>query len=116
MEFAIGIGFKDNFLSGYVLNNGGDMVSMSLKDLHRRGLPTDSKPTRRRIKTDFANWRQVEAQEYLEAFSFQLPAGIKNNHQVFETEIGNRRYVIPVLELMRALFRLCCPQCLCCRH
>ena len=72
---------------------------------YRRGLPTVANPTRRRIDTDFADWRQVDAQEYLKAFGFQLPDGIQINQQFFEIEIRNRRYVIPVLALMRALFR-----------
>lgn len=105
MELAIGIGLKGTLLTGYVLNCGEEMVSMPLKDLYRRGLPTVDKSSRRRIDTDFADWRQVDAQEYLKAFGFQLPDGIQNNQQFFETEIGNRRYVIPVLALMRALFR-----------
>lgn len=105
MEMAIGIGFEGNRLTGGVVTKSGELKTVQLKDLYRRGLPNAEKPTRRRIDTDFADWRKVEAQEYLKAFGFQLPNGIKNNHQVFETKTGNRRFVIPVLALMRALFR-----------
>lgn len=105
MELAIGIGFAGNRLMAGVLDTKGELEAAPLTDLYRRGLPNVENPIRRRVDTDFTDWRQVEASEYLAAFGFQLSDRTPQNHQFFETETGNRRYVIPVLALMRALFR-----------
>ena len=105
MELAIGIGFEGTRLMAGVLNKKGELEATPLNELYRRGLPNVENPIRRRIDTDFTDWRQVEAREYLAAFGFQLSDRTHQNHQFFETETGNRRYVIPVLALMRALFR-----------
>lgn len=105
MELAIGIGFEDTRLMAGILNKNGELQATPLNELYRRGLPNVENPIRRRIDTDFTTWRQVKAEEYLAAFGFQVPDETHQNHQFFETETGNRRYVIPVLALMRALFR-----------
>jgi hypothetical protein len=105
MEIAVGIDFNNGRFTGTAVNQDGILDALPLSDLYRRGLPTAVKPARRRIDTNFADWRPVEMDEYLEAFGFKVPTEVEICQQVFETESGNRRFVIPVLALMRALFR-----------
>ena len=106
-ELAIGIGFKGNQLTTYVLTQGAEVEAVPLSDLYRRGLPSvaRTKPVRRRIDTNFADWKLVGADEYLAAFGLLLPKGVSVEQQFFQVDVGNRRFVIPALALMRALFR-----------
>lgn len=107
MELVTGIeiGFDGNRLTGCATSKHGDLEYFSLKDLYRRGIPTLDKPVRRRIDTNFSNWKQIDAGEYLEAFGFTQTNKNEINHQVFEITVDHRRFVMPALTLMRALFR-----------
>jgi hypothetical protein len=105
MELAIGVGFEGNQLTCCALADSGTVVALPLKDLYKRGLPTTARPTRRRIDTNFADWREVSAQEYVGAIGIALHDGIEINHQFFEVEQDSRRFVVPALALMRGLFR-----------
>jgi hypothetical protein len=71
-------------------------------DLGKRGLPTPARTRRRVVFTDFASWRSASAAEYAEAFGISQ---VSEGHQVFEFFVGGRRYLVPALALMRAMFR-----------
>ena len=105
MEIAFGVGFEDNMFVGHSVARSGEMTTFPLEDLHDRGLPKASSTKRRRIDTNFAQWREVGAREYLEAHGFSLPDAVVTDLQIFEAEVDGRRFVIPALALMRALFR-----------
>jgi hypothetical protein len=92
-------------LNGCAVTTDGAIASVPLKDLYICGLPTIARPIRRRIDTDFADWREIPATEYVEALGISVPNGLKINHQFFEVAQGARRFVVPALALMRGLFR-----------
>jgi len=105
MELAMGLGFEGLQLTAFAVNQMGDTVGFSLKDLYKRGLPTCAKPTRRRIDTNLADWRVINGQSYLKAFGFTSCQATEINHQFFEVLSERRIYIFPALALMRALFR-----------
>ncbi|TAH11097.1 MAG: hypothetical protein EAZ11_10380 [Curvibacter sp.] len=105
MELAIGVGFNGSNFFCRTVTSAGELNLLPLKTLHNRGLPTGTKTTRCRVESNFSDWRKVSASEYLSTFGFQLPDSISDEHQFYETEIDGRRFVIPALALMRALFR-----------
>lgn len=105
MELASGLGFEGHHFTACAVNQLGDELSIPLKELYKRGLPTCAKPVRRRIDTDLANWRVIDGQPYLDAFGFKGLRPADGKHEFFEVKDGNWTYVIPALALMKAIFR-----------
>ena len=105
MELASGLGFDGQQISAFAVNQSGEELFIPLNELYKRGLPTCAKSVRRRIDTDFADWRVVDGQDYLRAFGFTKSHAADINHEFFEVMDGNSTYVVPALALMRAIFR-----------
>lgn len=105
MELASGVGFDGQQISAFAVNQSGEELTIPLNELYKRGLPTCTKPGRRRIDTDLADWRVVDGQDYLDAFGFTNSRAADIEHEFFEVMDGKWTYVVPALALMRALFR-----------
>ncbi|MFA6064139.1 MAG: transposase [Gallionella sp.] len=88
-----------------IRDSSGKVDFVGFGDLGKRGLPTPARIRRRVLLTDFASWRNTSAAEYAEAFGISQ---VGEGHEVFEFFVGGRRYVVPALVLMRAMFR---PHC-----
>jgi hypothetical protein len=85
-----------------IQNSNGKVDFVALSDLGKRGLPTPERVIRRVILTNFTSWRTTSGVEYAEAFGI---SHVGDSHQVFEFMVGERRFVVPALALMRAMFR-----------
>lgn len=102
MEWATGIKFVDGRLQAEIHLSVGRTQLVDVADLAIRGLPTHCAAKRRRLVTDFASWDTCSIREYTSAFGGTANAGC---HQVFRVADKEHQYLIPVLALMRGLFR-----------
>lgn len=105
MELASGLGFDGLQIAAFAANELGAEFFIPLNELWKRGLPTCTKPVRRRIDTDLADWRVVDGQDYLDAFDFTNSRAADISHEFFEVTDGDWTYVVPALALMRGIFR-----------
>lgn len=109
MVMLIATGFEldtaTNDLVAIAFNTNGARFSIPREQLHCLGLPeVVGTICRRRITTDFKDWREVSLQEYLTPLGIELPASIDHLHQCFSFEIKRKTYLLPALALMRGVF------------
>ena len=104
MEWAQGIGVEGRQFVALVAREG-QIESVSLDDICRRGLPSPGNTVRSVVTFNLGRLTPVGPAEYCKATGVTLPAGEPNHHQVFEVVCGQLTMVIPALVLMRALFR-----------
>ena len=106
MEFALGIEVKDRRLVARVLRQDGEVETVELDELHRRGVPEMKAPTTRFVaELRWDTLRGVDPQPYLDMHGLTVPKGADNNHQMFEFASDRRQFFIPTLVLIRALCR-----------
>jgi hypothetical protein len=101
MEIAIGL--CKNKVAQLVTEHG-KIEEVAAHQLLKRGLPSCVLP-RARFATDLHGWRLLpteEANAYPTAFGFSADM---SNHQVFEFFVGEHRYLVPALVLVRAVLK-----------
>ncbi|MRW83739.1 hypothetical protein GJ698_06480 [Pseudoduganella sp. FT26W] len=101
MELAIGL--CRNKVAQLVTEHE-KIEEVAAHQLLKRGLPTQVLP-RARFATDLQGWRLLpteEANAYPSAFGFSADM---SNHQVFEFFVGEHRYLVPALVLVRAALK-----------
>jgi hypothetical protein len=106
MAWALGIGVSNGQLVAKFLREDGNIEYGSIEKFVTDGIPLRKALTfKQGVITSFATWRPVDPTEYLAAFGIVLPETANNTHMIFEFTVGQTRFVVPVLALMRALFR-----------
>ena len=89
---------------GIVVSDGSSAANRwyPARELARRELPADS-TSRRKAITDFANWTESSASEYLAIFGDSQSRGSK--HRVFTFGADGITYLVPTSVMLKALFR-----------
>lgn len=88
-----------------VIGKDGQRSLVEVSELSKVGLPSISSAHRVAFEGDFASWRIVEPDAYLEAFGMDLVDGMRNQHTVWTCQAGTVTAHIPTLVLMRAFFK-----------
>ncbi len=105
MVWATGITAKSGRFVGEVVAESQQLELVELERLGLRGVPVVSCTTKRsKIVTNFSDWRQVPATQYLQALNASFANVCESHHTVWEFEAGRWHYQVPALVLMRALF------------
>ncbi|WP_085315004.1 transposase [Derxia lacustris] len=105
MEWVCGFAMEAGRLEAVAVNEDRRRTTISLRDLHRRGVPTALRTSRTKVCVNFQEFRPRPSHEYRQCFCIELPEDICDNHQVFEFKENNNIYFVPALVLMRALFQ-----------
>lgn len=106
MEWALGIEVEDRRLVARVLRQDGEVETVELNELHRRGVPTKAERVHQRSREiSWGDVQTLDSREYVDALGLQLPDNDTNNHMLFGVTCGQLRYLIPALVLIRAMFR-----------
>ncbi len=106
MEWALGIEVEDRRLVARVLRQDGEVETVELDALHRRGLPTSVERVHQRSREIcWGDFRTVDSREYVDALGLRPTGQTINSHMVFEVAHGQLRYLVPALVLIRAMCR-----------
>jgi hypothetical protein len=102
MDLAVGIERRNGDLMAAFLEESSGIALRPLTDLADRGLPARMK-ARTQLSTDFRSWRPASFNEF--AFAMGAKVEVPEQHVTWCFIHDGRRYVVPALVLMRALFR-----------
>lgn len=99
------------------LNSNDRHQLVGLDKLAQAGITAHSNTRRHTLITNFAEWEEIDPSVYARHFGIDIPSCA---HQVFLLRHKRRRFIVPALALMRALFRpnrdvlaaMFLPQCL----
>jgi hypothetical protein len=106
MVWALSIETINSQLTAKFLGNDGSTSLGELALLAQTGIPSVECQQKKLIRdVDFSNWRLTTSTEYVQAFGIDLPPAEKSQHQIFEFDWCDTKFVVPALVLMRALFR-----------
>lgn len=106
MEWAQGVSALGRQLVVDV-ERDGMQLQVHISELKDRGLPNDVSTRRSRLDIDFSEWSKVASNEYCGAFGVPNDPSMQDRHLMFSSTIGKRRFLVPALVWIRALFRPC---------
>lgn len=105
MDWVYGIVVGGGELCAEVGAANGQVSLMGLTDLARHGVPAVHSTIREQMDVCFDDFSPCSADEYVTHFGLPSPNEKAGRHQVFEVFSGGKRYLVPALVMMRALFR-----------
>lgn len=105
MEWAQGIDVVNGALTARVADANGKHEHLRFAELSSRGLPTTRSTQRLLERVNLAELQVVDGAEYCELFGLVHAVGLGNGHLVYQFLTARRRWVIPSLALIRAIFR-----------
>jgi hypothetical protein len=105
MDWARKIVVSGRALCAEVAAADGRVASVALAELGNRGVPGVRPAARKRAVVHFGDFAKTDAGEYLTYFGLGKCTEAAGCHQLFEVFVGDDRYLVPALVMMRALFR-----------
>lgn len=105
MDWARRIVVSGNGLAAEIQSVDGTTSLLGLAELYRRGLPAGENVVRRTLTVSFADFIPCDPREYATHFGLLIADEGVGKHQVFEVLNKGKRFLVPALALMRALFR-----------
>jgi transposase len=104
MDWARRIVVNEGELVTEIESEDGIASYFPLMDLGKLGLPDVRPAVRKKFEVKFEDFSLCDAQQYRSIFGAK-EAAEEGAHQVFEVVRDGKRYLVPALALMRALFR-----------
>lgn len=105
MEWAIGVLAANDHLVVDIARGDGQREQVPVSELYRRGVPALATGPARRVTLPFAQWRRALPEEVEAPFRLAGLDAPLQAHQVYGFKGGRRRFLVPALVLMRAIFR-----------
>lgn len=89
-----------------VVTRGGLVETLSVASLTLPESPSSSKPERRVFTGTFSGWERAAADKYLQAFSFEAPQHMVQEHPVYCHQLDDETTLhVPAILFIRALYK-----------
>lgn len=105
MDWARRIVVSGRELCAEVVAPDGHATLMALPELARHGVPAARATVRKQVELKFEDFSPCTADEYLAHFGIEPTPDAEGFQLMFKVVVGETRYLVPALVLMRALFR-----------